>query len=229
MGDINQLLYIKKFANELKGPYLEVGSKNYGNTQDLRPILSNGDKYIGVDLEQGQGVDLVLNLTDDFEEIDKKLNGERFGTIICLSVLEHSVNPFAMAENLTRLLKDGGKIIISVPFAWKFHGYPSDYWRFTYEGVKRLFPRIVFDLEQGVSTTPNCKKAGPLDEKVGIIPFSFKENWSKGYKIRGISAKVLKLLGNIGLFRWLTGNKYVLGATLINMIGVLDKKKITHD
>ena len=32
----------------------------------------------------------------------------------------------------------------SVPFVWRIHAYPSDYWRFTKEGVKLLFPRIRF-------------------------------------------------------------------------------------
>ncbi len=40
MGDINQRLYIEKYAGLLKGPYLEVGSKDYGNTENLRSIFS---------------------------------------------------------------------------------------------------------------------------------------------------------------------------------------------
>lgn len=37
-----------------------------------------------------------------------------------------------------------GVVFISVPFCWKIHGYPSDYWRFTPEAIKVLFPEIKF-------------------------------------------------------------------------------------
>ena len=81
MGSTNQLLYIQKYAEQLQGPYLEVGSKDYGNTQDIRSIFSKRDNYIGLDLSEGKGVDLVMDLTNKFEEIDAKLDGCRFGTI----------------------------------------------------------------------------------------------------------------------------------------------------
>ena len=224
MGSTNQLLYIQKYAEQLQGPYLEVGSKDYGNTQDIRSFFSKRDNYLGLDLSEGKGVDLVMDLTNKFEEIDAKLDGRRFGTIFCLSVLEHCEQPFVMADNMTRLLEKDGKLVISLPFAWQFHGYPSDYWRFTPEGIKKLFPRLSFQDDLGVATTPASKEISPLDENVGIISFSSKANWSKGRILRGISAKILKLLAGIGLLRWLVGNGYVLAPTMITMLGVKDKE-----
>ena len=55
MGDENQLIYIKKFEKELTGPYLEVGSKDYGAVQVLRSIFSDRNTYIGVDMLEGDG------------------------------------------------------------------------------------------------------------------------------------------------------------------------------
>jgi hypothetical protein len=221
MGDANQYLFIRKYAEQLEGPYMEVGSKDYGTTQNIRSVLSDGTTYLGVDMEAGKGVDLVLDLTQDFDAVDRELDGARFGTIICLSVLEHCTDPFGMAGNLTRLLKKNGKIVVSVPFAWKFHGYPSDYWRFTYEGVKLLFPELSFDNHPGVSSTPSRKAGLELDRNLGLVPFSFKSQKQRGNLLRGVSATTLKLLGKIGIFRWLTGNKYVLEPTMVTMIGQL--------
>ena len=144
MGDANQHRFVLELKDRLSGPFLEIGSRNYGNTQDLRSLFK-GDTYIGADLSDGDGVDVVLDLTQSFEVIDEKLGHQRFGTIFSFSVMEHCDNPFLMAENMVQLLKPGGKVVLSVPFAWKFHGYPSDYWRFTTEGVKKLFPRIDWD------------------------------------------------------------------------------------
>lgn len=226
MGDENQLIFVRKYSKELRGPFLEVGSRDYGNTQDLRSIFNDKGKYIGLDLSEGKGVDIILDLTQEFEKIDKALNEERFNTIICLSVLEHCEQPFVMADNLTRLLRKGGHIIISVPFAYVFHGYPSDYWRFTHEGVKKLFPKINFDIRLGNSSTPRAKEISCLDNKIGMIEFNSKSNWSKGYIIRGLSAKTLKLLSKIGIFRWFAGYGYVLAPTMINMIGRKSSGKI---
>ena len=219
MGDVNQLLFVQKHAEHLYGPYLEVGSKDYGSTQDLESVLVNRGEYTRVDMQDGPRVDVVVDLTKPFAEIDRALGGVRFGTIFCLSVLEHCAEPFRMAENLTRLLKPGGKVCVSVPFAWQFHGYPSDYWRFTHEGVKRLFPRLAFDLRHGLSATSRKNEFKPIDEQIGKIPFGSKAHWREGRLLRGITAKSLRLLSKVGILRWLAGYRYVLAPTNLMMIG----------
>jgi SAM-dependent methyltransferase len=221
MGDVNQVLFVEEHAEQFQGPYLEVGSKDYGNTADLRRVLRHDGAYTRVDMQPGAGVDLVLDLTAPFEQLDARLGGVRFGTIFCLSVLEHCRQPFAMAENLTRLLAPGGKICLSVPFAWKFHGYPSDYWRFTQEGVKLLFPRLSFDTAQCVAATSQPGDFRPINRQLGRISFSSKHHWREGRVLRGISAKILNLLPKIGLLGWLSGYPYVLAPTNLLMIGSL--------
>ncbi len=212
MGDVNQLRCIEKHAGDLHGPYLEVGSKDYGSTQDLRRVLRHEDKYTRVDMHPGPGVELVLDLTAPFEEIDAALGGARFGTVFCLSVLEHCRQPFAMAEVLTRLLAPGGKICLSVPFAWKFHGYPSDYWRFTQEGVKVLFPELIFDPQQCVAATSIEADFRTVDEQIGRISLGSKRHRKEGRLLRSVGSKILG---------WLWGYPYVLAPTNLFMIGTL--------
>lgn len=225
MGEENQLLLIAKHSEEFQGPYLEVGSRDYGTTQDLRSLFAHKGKYVGIDLSEGKGVDIALDLTWEFDRIDTSLDHERFGSIFCLSVLEHCEQPFVMADNLTRLLKPGGKICISAPFAWKFHGYPSDYWRFTHEGIKKLFPRLSFGSHNGGAVIHKSKRLSPLDKDIGKISFTTKAHWSQGHFIRGVSAKMLRLLSGIGIFSWLAGSRYVLAPTNIFMIGSLDAER----
>ena len=65
---------------------LEIGSKNVNGS--LRPIIErllDPKEYIGIDIEEGKGVDLVLpveKLTNIFKE-------ETFDVIICTEVIEH--------------------------------------------------------------------------------------------------------------------------------------------
>lgn len=219
MGDTNQLLFVERHARRFSGPYLEVGSKDYGSTQDLRALFRGPCEYIGVDREAGPGVDLVLDLAGDFASVDAALGGRRFGTIFCLSVLEHVEQPFRMADNLTQLLASDGWLCVAVPFAFKFHGYPSDYWRFTHEGVRKLFPEICFRTEDGTAATSRAGDFRPLDDGIGRIDFSVKSHWRRGRILRGISAGSLWALSSLGWFRWLAGHRYVLAPTMILMIG----------
>ena len=221
MGDVNQLLFIRRHAARLPGPYLDVGSKDYGTTQDLRSIFAASDRYLGVDLQGGPGVDLTLDLTESFERIDAELDGVRFGTIFCLSVLEHCRQPFEMADNLTRLLAPQGKLCISVPFSFKFHGYPSDYWRFTHEGIRVLFPRVEFRSEDCAWATSKPGELHAADESLGKIEFGWTAHRRQGRLLRAVSAESLKLLSRIGVLSWLTGYRYVLAPTNVLMIGTL--------
>jgi hypothetical protein len=163
MGSINDLHFIKKYRHLIKGPILEVENKDYGNTQQLRSLFPSF-KYIGVDLEKGKGVNLVLDLTKRFDFINKKLGKIKFKTIICLSVLEHCKNPFLLANNCTKLLTPKGHLFINAPFSWRIHAYPDDYWRFTPSGIKLLFSKLDFYQHKGYVTSVNGNKISLNDD-----------------------------------------------------------------
>lgn len=224
MGDRNQLQFAQLHREFLKGPYLEIGSKDYGSTQNFRNLFGKGSKYLGVDMQPGPGVDLVLDLTKEFETINEALGGQRFRSIICLSVMEHCEQPFKMADNITDLLPPGGVLYLSVPFAWKFHGYPSDYWRFTHEGVKKLFPRLEFDLELGTLATDRPGGFSPLDSEIGKISFSSKAHFQEGRYARGVTARICHLLGRLGFLRWLFNYRYLMAPSNILILGIKPTK-----
>ncbi|MBI5598920.1 MAG: hypothetical protein HY890_04190 [Deltaproteobacteria bacterium] len=219
MGDENQLIFIRKNAGKFEGPFLEVGSRDYGSTRNLRAVFYGKGDYVGVDMSAGKGVDFVVDLAGDFGATDKALGGRRFKTIFCLSVLEHCEQPFKMAENLSLLIEPGGRICVSVPFAWKFHGYPSDYWRFTREGVKKLFPNLIFTAGEGGEASSRDNEFFPVSEDTGRIDFRGSLHRRSGHWLRGLNADIFKMLAGLGLFRWVFGYPYVLRPTIIYMIG----------
>lgn len=61
----SQLKFVQAHRSELRGPFLEVGSRDYGSTQDLRALFS-GETYVGVDLSEGKSVDRIVDLTLPF-------------------------------------------------------------------------------------------------------------------------------------------------------------------
>lgn len=61
--------------------------------------------------------------------------------VVCKAVLEHVKNPFEVANELFRITKKGGKILVYAPFLYQYHGdkYYQDYFRYTKDGLKELF------------------------------------------------------------------------------------------
>lgn len=116
------------------GRTLIVGSQVYGGKEDRRHRYADA---VGVDMLAGPGVDWVIDLE---EQLPDGLG--QFEHVECMSVLEHSRRPWLMAANIERLMAPGATLFVSVPFVWRIHAYPSDYWRLTPEGVKSIFPAI---------------------------------------------------------------------------------------
>lgn len=128
---------------------LEIGSKKYKDAADLKlkELLKKNapkTKIIGCDFENGDGVDVVVDITSPISEIRAALGVEAFDTIFCISVLEHIPDIFKASENISKLLRPRGTLFISVPFIHRYHGYPADYWRFTPPSLQYLFPEIDF-------------------------------------------------------------------------------------
>jgi len=101
---------------------------------------------------------VTLNYNNKLKDIDivanaEKLNGiiedDKFDIVLCLSVLEHTLNPTKLLSEAHRILKKNGILILSVPFVMPLHDCPNDYWRFTKYGVieitKKYFNKILID------------------------------------------------------------------------------------
>jgi hypothetical protein len=148
LGDRNQRLFLEKLLPRVDGPVIEVGAKDYGSTVSFRDLYPG--KYVGVDLEAGKGVDMVVDLSAGLGELQEG----HFALAICCSVLEHTPTPWVMAANLTRLLRSGGAIYVSVPWVWRYHAYPDDYFRFSPRAVQSLFPAIHWTRATYSTTVP---------------------------------------------------------------------------
>jgi SAM-dependent methyltransferase len=131
---------IKDFVNiiakhiPVADPIYEFGSMQVPGQEefaDLRPLFS-GKQYFGADMREGPGVDKILNL----HEIE--LPSGCVGTVLCLDTLEHVEYPHKALEEIYRILKPDGIVIISSVMNFRIHDYPHDYWRFTPEAFKSL-------------------------------------------------------------------------------------------
>jgi len=127
-------------------PILEFGSLQVPGQEgfaDLRSFFP-GKEYVGVDMREGPGVDMILNL----HHID--LPSESVGTVLMLDTLEHVEYPRKAIRNVERILKPEGILIISSVMNFPIHEFPYDYWRFTPEAFKSLFRPFNFSFVESV-------------------------------------------------------------------------------
>lgn len=123
-------------------PILEVGSYQVAGQEklaDLRQLF--GEKsYLGIDMRPGPGVDSVENVENLLRE------DESVGTLLALNVFEHVERFWLGFQEMQRVLRPDGLLIVSCPFYFHIHDYPADYWRFTPEALRSLlqdFPSLI--------------------------------------------------------------------------------------
>jgi SAM-dependent methyltransferase len=127
-------------------PILQIGSKEAivdRSSRRWRELFPDKE-FIGLDIEAGANVDRVADICADFDELDAILDGRRFGFIVCQHVLEHVRKPWLAARNIQRLLRPGGYCYIAAPWVQAFHGFPSDFWRFSFPALLELFDELEF-------------------------------------------------------------------------------------
>lgn len=67
------------------------------------------------------------------------LEDESFDVVLCLQVLEHVPDPAAAVRELRRVTAPGGRVLLSTHGIYPFHPNPDDLWRWTSQGLERLF------------------------------------------------------------------------------------------
>ena len=90
-------------------------------------------EYVGVDLGDNPAADLegaVESLPVDDASFD---------VVLCTQVLEHCDDPAEAVRELRRVVRPGGRVLLSTHGVQVYHPAPHDLWRWTHEGLERLF------------------------------------------------------------------------------------------
>lgn len=127
---------ILQFIDEIctEYPHIKIGKTLEVGSMDINgSIRHHFSDYVGIDMRPGKNVDRVANgHRIPFES-------EFFDTVICLEMIEHDDRFWITILEISRVLRSGGMAILTAPtIGFARHDYPSDYWRFTEDGLKVL-------------------------------------------------------------------------------------------
>ena len=83
-------------------------------------------------------------------------------TLICLNVLEHIEDSGPVLDELNRVLKPGGELVLSIPFLYPLHDEPRDFVRLTRHGLALLADNSNFVLSDSASRGSPLTTSGLL-------------------------------------------------------------------
>jgi SAM-dependent methyltransferase len=110
------------------GSYQVAGQESFANLRSLFP----GREYVGLDVRPGPGVDML----GDVEQLPQ-LDGS-VGTVLAVCTFEHVRRFWKGFEEIYRVLRPDGAVLVACPFYFYIHDYPSDFWRFSPAALEML-------------------------------------------------------------------------------------------
>ncbi len=100
-----------------------------------------------------------------------------FDRIVCHQVLEHIPATAEVVAEMHRVLKPGGKSIVTVPFYFPFHASPNDYYRFTIPGLRHVFGAFE-EIDSGIYIGPMAAALYGLQRFLAMLMPGFYLSYS---------------------------------------------------
>lgn len=113
--------------------------------QPYRHLLPANAEYLGADLQGNSAAQVTIG-----EDGRLPLTDVQFDVVLSTQVLEHVSDPKIYLEECARLLRPGGKLLLSTHGIMVYHPDPVDFWRWTAAGLR-------FQVEQAGFTVLECR------------------------------------------------------------------------
>jgi SAM-dependent methyltransferase len=124
------------------GDILDVGA----GAQPYRPLLPADARYRAIDVKlAGEAFGYEMPDTEYFEGDRWPVDDASVDVVLATETLEHVPEPSSFLAEARRVLRPGGKLILTVPFAARWHYIPHDYWRYTPASLNNLLTDARFD------------------------------------------------------------------------------------
>ena len=138
-------------------------------------FAEHADSYVGVDVVENEMAELLGSVED------LPVANASFDVVLCTQVLEHCDDPAQAVRELRRVTAPGGRVLASTHGVQVFHPSPHDYWRWTHEGLRRLFTEHAEWEELGL------RPAGGTAACLGMLLGTFVEIGCRRARVAGLA------------------------------------------
>ncbi len=121
---------------EIQGAVLDVGG---GENSLYRDLLPSGIGYDSLNIDPKIAPTFLVEPDGTFP-----IPADSYGTCLCLNTLEHIYDARFVVSEIYRVLAPGGSVHITVPFIFRIHGHPDDYFRGTPSWWRETLTRAGF-------------------------------------------------------------------------------------
>lgn len=147
--------FIKRFVRyslrtSPNGRVLEIAPQDHG-------VYSQGDT---LDIDPNNNCTYTADITKNNEGL---ITSGSYDTVICTEVLEHTCNPFKALIEIHRILKKGGRAIVTVPCNFRVHGPLPDSWRITEHGIRQMADQCGFKVSRIMALDATDRPLFPIN------------------------------------------------------------------
>jgi SAM-dependent methyltransferase len=115
---------------------LEVGAYNVNGSCRVSLSAYRPELYHGVDIRPGPDVDAVVDVYD----LETHFGKESFNVVVNTEMLEHVSDWRGAINNMKNVVTVGGYLAITTrSVGFPYHGFPSDWWRFSIADMANIF------------------------------------------------------------------------------------------
>lgn len=185
---------IALLAPQLTGDLLDVGCGTAPYTSYFPHIRSKRN----CDYHAARGtVDFVSSA------VALPVRAESFDSVLCTEVLEHVPDPHATWSEFHRVLRPGGKVLLSTPMYWPSHEQPYDFFRYPEHGLRFCAERNGFKIIDLIPRGGVWAMWGQMT--LQVMPQYFCFGWQRSLWSRCL----------IALDRWRGNAQITLGWTIL--------------
>lgn len=125
------------------GTLLDIGC----GTKPYAPLFRGQvTRHVGVDMpgcpHPGRAADAFASA------LDLPFAAGTFDSVLCTEVLEHVPEPWRAYGEISRVLRPGGRALVTTPFMYRVHEAPYDFYRYTVFAHRHLAERAGLEVEE---------------------------------------------------------------------------------
>jgi SAM-dependent methyltransferase len=133
---------LHEIAPRAHGRLLDVGCGEKPYEHIFRPYVT---EYIGVEyapvFETTQSSKRERRPDFFYDGVKLPFESRSFDTVLSVQVLEHTPHPQVIVDEMSRVVKKDGIVIVHVPFSFRLHEEPNDFFRYTPHGLTSIFEK----------------------------------------------------------------------------------------